>query len=74
MHVHAHTLSPQNTRGSKKNIKYQSQEKFHVHLQGRTGHVELEAGDDVRVEDSETPDALPLHKHLRTATREKGGV
>lgn len=57
-----------------KNRKYQSQERFDVQLQGRAGHVQLEAGDDVRVDDSEMPDTLPLNKYLRTATREKGGV
>lgn len=57
-----------------KNIKHQSQERFDVQLQGRAGHVQLEPGDDVRVEDSEVSDALPPSKNLRTATREKGGV
>lgn len=55
-------------------MKSQSQERLDVHLQGRAGQVQLEAGDDVRVEDSQTPDALPPNKDLCTATREEGGV
>lgn len=54
--------------------KVKSQEGLDVHLQGRAGHGQLEAVDDVWVEDSETPYALSTDKDLRAATGEKGGI
>ena len=54
--------------------KVKSQEGLEVHLQGWAGHGQLEAADDVWVEDPETPYALPRDKDLCTATGEEGGI
>lgn len=54
--------------------KVKSQEGLEVHLQGWAGHGQLEAVDDVWVEDPETPHALPRDKDLSTATGEEGGI
>lgn len=60
--------------GGFRNEKPNSQEKLDVNLQGGAGQGQLEAVDDVRVEDAETPDALPLDKDLRAAAGEESGV
>lgn len=57
-----------------RNEKLNSQEELDVHLQGGAGHRQLKAVDDVRVEDAETPDALPPNKDLCAAAGEEGGV
>lgn len=54
--------------------KMESQEGLDVHLQGRAGHGQLEAVDDVWVEHSEAPHALSTDEDFCTATREKGGI
>lgn len=51
-----------------------SQEGLDVHLQGWAGHGQLEAVDNIWVEDTETPYALSTNKDLCAATREKGGI
>lgn len=51
-----------------------SQERLDVHLQGRAGQRELKTVDNVGVEDSETPNALSVHKDLGTTAWEKGGI
>ena len=51
-----------------------SQEGLDVDVQGGAGHGELEAVDDVGMQDPEPPDALPSRKDLGAAPWEEGGV
>ena len=51
-----------------------SQEGLDVHLQGRAGHGQLKAVDDIWMENSEAPDTLSTDKDFCTATGEEGGI
>lgn len=57
-----------------RNRKWNSQEELDVDLQGGAGHGQLEAVDDVRVEDAKMADALSPDKDLCTAAGEEAGI
>lgn len=70
--AHAHTHTNVYLRWKLRRIN--SQERLDVHLQSGAGQRQLEAGDDVRVEDSQTSYALTADKDVCAAPGEEGGI